>query len=640
MAEEDILYGKNRHLFGGIEPSNLKVFTVTNENNRIAVNVELPSDTVIEGQTLCTVAGAIVRRSQSNYPKDEFDGELVANLTKSAVIIDPVNPNSPYYYSAFPYTTQGVYNRSSVNRARINIPDNMNRFSARSLYNYTDNSCVIELTVVPPENAVGVVIRKSEAGFPTNEMEGTEFMTITSKGVYVDENVELGKTYYYSAFPYNASGGYTRDSANFISVVGAMYNYLFGFDIDLDDPNPDTRVSYPADVDNARFKPATMNFAKSKFEYNDWDIKPGEMFMPRPCMLRYDGTVDHYLDPNDYTLRDDGVSESRVGDASFNGNAMMEWPKIYTYREEVNGVYKFRCSDMPQGEGWDCWCNYDKDNNQIDHFYTSIYCAVREAVNGNIRLRSISTGSYAYSGNDYAYYFNGARENGANWTMGVLADHLLIQDLLVLISKTTNGQAAFGYGKFNSGGTSDTSYDPGSMNKLGLFWGGTTYKDSVKVFGMEHWWGNMDRFVEGWVVHLQSNREYTGEQRVKITRGTYDGSGHNDYTANGVEGTYLDYLVVGGAIHTATNVGYISGMKTMPYGRIPYLSSGSSSTYEADQLYWSKSTSCDTVGWVLVGGSLNHGKESIGPFFASGGKYFDDDLTACATLSCKPLQTI
>ena len=32
MAEEDLIFGKNRHFFGGIEPSNMLVFSVAVES--------------------------------------------------------------------------------------------------------------------------------------------------------------------------------------------------------------------------------------------------------------------------------------------------------------------------------------------------------------------------------------------------------------------------------------------------------------------------------------------------------------------------------------------------------------------------------------------------------------------------------
>lgn len=119
MAEEDLIYGKNRHMFGGIEPSNMITFRaissydVDSASARIKIIAELPHETIIEGQTLCTVAGAVIRKKIGSYPKDEFDGELLANISEDSEILDSdVLLNNTYYYAAFPYTEQGVYNRS------------------------------------------------------------------------------------------------------------------------------------------------------------------------------------------------------------------------------------------------------------------------------------------------------------------------------------------------------------------------------------------------------------------------------------------------------------------------------------------------------------------------------------------------
>ena len=79
MAEEDLIFGKNRHFFGGIEPSNMLAFSVAVESGVVKVTATLPNDTVVNNQTLCTVEGAIIRRKTTDYPKDEFDGDLVAN---------------------------------------------------------------------------------------------------------------------------------------------------------------------------------------------------------------------------------------------------------------------------------------------------------------------------------------------------------------------------------------------------------------------------------------------------------------------------------------------------------------------------------------------------------------------------------
>ena len=71
MAEEDLIFGKNRHFFGGIEPSNMLAFTahggMPQGQYRVFITATLPNDTVVNGQTLCTVKGAIIRRKTTDY---------------------------------------------------------------------------------------------------------------------------------------------------------------------------------------------------------------------------------------------------------------------------------------------------------------------------------------------------------------------------------------------------------------------------------------------------------------------------------------------------------------------------------------------------------------------------------------------
>ena len=92
MAEEDLIFGKNRHFFGGIEPSNMIEFTVSYDVEdtvrRSKVVAKLPADTTINGQTLCSVAGAVIRKKVGAYPKDEFDGILVKNISTDETFYD------------------------------------------------------------------------------------------------------------------------------------------------------------------------------------------------------------------------------------------------------------------------------------------------------------------------------------------------------------------------------------------------------------------------------------------------------------------------------------------------------------------------------------------------------------------------
>lgn len=490
MAEEDLIYGKNRHMFGGIEPSNmlgfraLSSYDVDTSSPRIKIIAELPKDTVIENQTLCTIAGAVIRKKAGSYPKDEFDGTLLATLTEDGEILDTdVTLGETYYYAAFPYTEQGVYNRSKKNRAFAKVQ---------------------------------------------------------------------------------------------------TYLYLFGYDLLISDTAPTSRVSYPSDVDNVSYEPAAMNFSTSVFNYGGWPSEPGEKFMPRPCMLQFDGKVAEYLNPNDYTKTVDGVA-SKVATTTFMGNAMMEWGKIYAHREVVDGVYKFRCADIPLGDDWDCYSNYDKDNNIIDHFYTPIYFGS----NVSSVMRSIS-GQSNYVSNTAESEIKLAVANGDGWYTEVLADRLLIQDLLVMMAKSTNLQLAFGYGRCKSDNSS--AIGQGTMNTKGLFWGDDDQTSGVKVFGMENWWGNLWRRTAGWI-------NDKGTQKVKITEGTHDGSTVTGYNLTG-EG----YIEIADATPAGTSGGYISEMKTMPFGRIPFKASGSATTNEADGLWFNNGQ----VDYAIVGGGWSN----------------------------------
>ena len=620
MAEEDIKWGKNRHIFGGIEPSNMLTFSaeINSDLNGIKIVACPPNDTVVNDQTLCTVAGAVIRRRIDNYPKDEFDGDEVAMITDATEFIDSdVDITGTYYYAAFPFTTQGVYNRNTVNRVVVNEPADMVTFTAVNQYDSYTDTCTIKLTINIPENVEGVVVRRSTTGYPVNEKDGETFLNVTSDGEYTDSNVTIGNTYFYSAFTYTSTGAYNRNPVNRTSCNAAKYKYFYGYDIDLDDPNPATRVSYPNDVDNASYAPAKMDYTSSSFNYGGWPSTPGEGFMPKPCMLTLDGVVDQYLDPNDYSKTIDGIA-SKVADTSFEGNAMMEWPKIFTKRWEENGVYHFRCSDIKIDDDWECWCNYDKNDRQIGHFYTAIY---ESSYNSTTHRTQSISGVNMLLNFSFKENVSHAEANGSDWHIETIADRLLIQDLLVLMAKNTNTQMVYGNGISNDSQLTATGY----MNTNGLFYGSNNYSDRVKIFGMENWWGNTDRGVSG-LIALE------GSVLVKLTRGTHDGSTASDYNNTG-DG----YISLGSYVTSTTVNFWISSMITKSYGRFPILNKeilGSSSTYEADKFYIAYDS--DSHFASISGG--NKGNAQNGAFVM--GFYFNvDDYpnSGLATaLSCKP----
>ena len=398
--------------------------------------------------------------------------------------------------------------------------------------------------------------------------------------------------------------------------VAPVATFMYGYDIVVATSSPSGRVTYPSEVDNAGFTPALMTFGGS-FSYGDWPSAVGQGFMPRPCMLLYDGTVDYYLDPNDYTKKSDGVTASDVANTAYGGNAMMEWGKLYTHRSFYNGVYSFRVSDMKIAEDWDCWSNYDLNDNEIPHFYTPIYFG--SSASG--KLRSIS-GQSNYVSGTREQEITLATANGDGWYTEVLADRLLIQDLLVMMAKSTNTQISYGWGRvLPANGTA--TINTGTMNTSGIFWGSDNKTGGVKVFGMENLWGNLWRAQAGWV-------SVNGTQKIKITRGIHDGSVATDYNLDGT-----NYITLLSSIPSGTSGSYISDMKNdLLWGRFPIVASGSAITFESDSLWY---PSTQQTSYAVCGGGPADDAQN-GAFYTSLSSIATyTSILNGAALSCKPI---
>lgn len=77
----------------------------------------------------------------------------------------------------------------------------------------------------------------------------------------------------------------------------------------------------------------------------DWGQLEKRTIMPRPCMLKFDGKVDYYLNPDDYTLKEDG-SPSDVSNTSYDGNAMMEFSPVFIkVQRVVSMLFIYFCSE-------------------------------------------------------------------------------------------------------------------------------------------------------------------------------------------------------------------------------------------------------------------------------------------------------
>lgn len=383
--------------------------------------------------------------------------------------------------------------------------------------------------------------------------------------------------------------------------------------INMNEADPDSAVTFPIGYDNSDFSDNSyMDFTGGSFHYGDW---ADAFFMPRSCMLKFDGTVDYYLNEDDETKKEDGTA-SDVANINYGGNAMVEWGKIYFgFKGDADGNgYTFIASDSP-GEGLDCYCNIDANKNEIDHFYTPKYFGSNDSSN---RLRSIS-GQSNYVSQTGTTELSHAKANGNGWSTECYGDWTLIKHLLVLMSKSLNIQAKYGYGRCST--SNSTAIGQGTMNGKGRFWGDNSQTNGVKIFGMENWYGNIWRRIEGYVTNS------SGVQLVKMCYGTRDGSTADAYSTDGTG--YVSMGTTSGASGSGIQNMHINNK----CGVVPKALTGNTSptTYFSDGHWYNNSC------YAFVGGNWHYGLR-VGAFYSSVTLAVSStDASIGAAVSCKPL---
>lgn len=360
--------------------------------------------------------------------------------------------------------------------------------------------------------------------------------------------------------------------ARALEHIGHISAPVFGFEIDQSGSISDQMIRY---IDDAvGMTPFTMDLSTGIPNYGDWK---DTFFMPRPCMLHSDGTVDYYLDPNDLTKKEDGTA-SDVTDTTYDGNAMMEWLVIYMSILGDGDKIQVRFSPEKIDSTFHAFANTARNGN-ITNFYTPIY----NGSNVGDKLRSMS-GQTIMQSKTASQEETLAEANGSGWTIEKMADRMLINNLLFLMSKNLDTQTAFGSG-YTYGGSASNFVQTGTLDDKGLFYGLSNTSTPVKVFGMENYWGQQWRRLIGWM-HI------SGTQKVKLTWGTEDGS-----TVTGYNFTGEGYIAIPSSTPTGTSGNYISKVFATPYGILPIEAFGSSTTKFCDGLWFNNaSTICAVVG--------------------------------------------
>lgn len=333
-------------------------------------------------------------------------------------------------------------------------------------------------------------------------------------------------------------------------VVNFVYkkNIIYGFDIDESNSNPETAVTY---TDGAvGFKPIRGNNGAT--DYGSW-LDTFLLQNIKPCVVK-DRAVQYYLNPNDYNKKVDGSSADIT--SGNDGDVMIEFqPTFYKMWKEGN-IVKFRLSKYKQ-EGFVQYAFVDEvSKTEIKPMYVGAY----NGCNVDSKLKSLS-GKTPYVNHTVSDGRTAAAANGGYHLTH--SKRTYVNMILTLVCKSRDMQTAIGLGRTAS--SNSNAINTGTMNTKGMFWGNNNGVDGCKVFGIEHWWGNIYTFMDG----------------LCINNGVY-------YYQN--IGPYGDSISNKTSAGNAPSTGYIKNVKgSSELGLLGTDGNGSSTTYYPDYQYTNNS---------------------------------------------------
>lgn len=112
--------------------------------------------------------------------------------------------------------------------------------------------------------------------------------------------------------------------------------------------------------------PAAMDFTNDVLNCGGW---ADAWFVTdnKPCMLRSNGTVDYYLNPNDYALKEDGTA-SDVANTEYDGKAMAQIPLCWFYRYSEDGYNYEIVSDIQWDKNYKAYAHTRSEGSIAEYF--------------------------------------------------------------------------------------------------------------------------------------------------------------------------------------------------------------------------------------------------------------------------------
>jgi hypothetical protein len=293
------------------------------------------------------------------------------------------------------------------------------------------------------------------------------------------------------------------------NVTGKIKSEVASLNITTDEAPPEYGVQWTQSTDTVIRLDDADGLSRSDFD----TIEPWASM--RRCMVNDDKTINYYIDPDDpddigevvntgsYTTGD--PADYTGGD----GQVMVEIPKFfYKTAEPSTGVYQWYVSmtDLP---GYDVHPAFVTGAATRDKIYMS-------AFEGNVAsstLRSISGVQPSTSTNvagTIANFRTYAQARGTGWQIQTYRATQAIQTLYLVEYADFDTQTTIGRGYVDAAsGSGNVSINTGATislgNASGSASGGTDGLRAISYRGIENFWGNIWKWVDG--LNIEGNHK-------------------------------------------------------------------------------------------------------------------------------------
>ncbi|MDR0821705.1 MAG: hypothetical protein LBN40_04490 [Oscillospiraceae bacterium] len=597
----------------GQAPNNMRAFTAFPLSaTSLGLRFLEPEDSYADGNLICSVKGVMVRMSTTAYPTNINEGTLVVDnqnlgaYETEPFVIENLTESTAYYFSAFPYSVQGVYNLSS---------NSSNRSSASPA---AGEAVTVNVTIDDTTGFTSVTVTCVNETDPA----ATSSKTITPTLSTANFVVPIGDTYHIG---YGAADGYSKpnNTAPKVSVAGASTTYeatyyYFSATINVTYPVGAT-VTCVCESTSYTAPTTTGSYAFIVHKVGTWVITAtqGSNVASTSVAITTDGQtatvelsfVKIYGISRDITssspvwARTDsavgktatasvgvtaGVSDfdicepwsGIVRETLASGDVMVKIPKFYFQRYKEGNVEHIRIADKST-QGFTVHPLFKHAGVERDFAYVGAY----KTSSNN---KSVS-GASPQASQTRAVFRTNAKAKGSGWGLIDIAALSAIQMLILVEFATNNVQTAIGRGYCDS---NSAALSVGSCNTVPNLTGrpsGTDSKTDVVWRGIEGLWGNVWEWVDG----------------VNWNDGTYyvcnDPSKYADDTA-----TNYTQLSFAGATNWSSSYITTEGLDTGSNAHIMLPSaagSGSETTYQCDACWSSTGWRVFQRGGAWVDGS-------------------------------------